>query len=141
MTEKKRMRGGDVFFDTNVLLYLISEDITKADRAETLLALGGVISVQVLNEFAAVALRKQAVNFTELRQILATIRAVCVVKPVDIETHELGLNLAERHRFSINDGLIIAAALRAGCSLLYTEDLHDGQTIEQLTIRDPFTPR
>ena len=70
------MRGGDVFFDTNVLLYLISEDITKADRAETLLALGGVISVQVLNEFAAVALRKQAVNFKELRQILATIRAV-----------------------------------------------------------------
>ena len=49
------MRGGDVFFDTNVLLYLISEDITKADRAETLLALGGVISVQVLSEFAAVA--------------------------------------------------------------------------------------
>ena len=132
------MRGGDVFFDTNVLLYLISEDITKADRAEMLLALGGVISVQVLNEFAAVALRKQAVNFTELRQILATIRAVCVVKPVDIETHELGLNLAERHRFSIYDGLIIAAALRAGCSLLYTEDLHDGQTIEQLTIRNPF---
>ena len=116
MTEKKRMRGGDVFFDTNILLYLISEDITKADRAETLLALGGVISVQVLNEFAAVALRKQAVNFTELRQILATIRAVCVVKPVDTETHELGLNLAERHRFSIYDGLIVAAALRAGCS-------------------------
>ena len=135
------MRGGDVFFDTNILLYLISEDITKADRAETLLALGGVISVQVLNEFAAVALRKQAVNFTELRQILATIRAVCVVKPVDIETHELGLNLAERHRFSIYDGLIVAAALRAGCPLLYTEDLHDGQTVEQLTIRDPFTYR
>ena len=54
------MRGGDVFFDTNVLLYLISEDITKADRAETLLALGGIISVQVLNEFAAVALRSQS---------------------------------------------------------------------------------
>ena len=141
MTEKKRMRGGDVFFDTNVLLYLISEDITKADRAETLLALGGVISVQVLNEFAAVALRRQAVNFTELRQILATISAVCIVKPVDIETHELGLNLAERHRFSIYDGLIVAAALRAGCSLLYTEDLHDGQTVEQLTIRDPFASR
>jgi predicted nucleic acid-binding protein len=133
------MRGGDAFFDTNVLLYLISEDISKADRAETLLALGGVISVQVLNEFAAVVLRKQAVDFTELREILATIRAACSVKSVDIETHELGLNLAERHRFSIYDGLIIAAALRAGCSLLYTEDLHDGQTIEQLTIRNPFT--
>jgi predicted nucleic acid-binding protein len=138
LTEKKRMRGDDVFFDTNVLLYLISGDITKADRAEALLAVGGVISVQVLNEFAAVALRKQAVDFMELREILATIRAVCAVKPVDIETHELGLNLTERHRFSIYDGLIIAAALRAGCSLLYTEDLADGQTIEQLTVRNPF---
>jgi len=113
--------------------------VTKADCVEALLDLCGVISVRVLNEFAAVALRKQAVDFTELREILVTIRAVCAVKPVDIETHELGLNLAEQHRFSIYDSLIIAAALRAGCSLLYTEDLHDGQTIEQLTIRNPFT--
>ena len=132
------MRGADVFFDTNVLLYLIAEDVRKADRVEQLLALGGIISVQVLNEFAAVAMRKRAVSFTELREILSSIRAVCVVKPVDIETHERGLKLAERHRFSIYDSLIIAAALRAGCSLLYTEDLHDGQTIEQLTIRNPF---
>jgi hypothetical protein len=58
----------------------------------------------------------------------------------DIETHELGLDVAERHHFSIYDSLIIAAALRAGCSILYTEDLSSGQRIAQLTICDPFAP-
>ena len=43
------------FFDTNVLLYLLSEDAAMADRAEEIIAIGGVISVQILNEFASVA--------------------------------------------------------------------------------------
>lgn len=64
MTEKKQMRGGDVFFDTDVLLYLISEDITKADRAETLLALGGAVSVQVLNRGGCTAQTRDAPSFT-----------------------------------------------------------------------------
>ena len=52
------MSGGEDFFDTNVVLHLLSADTAKADRAEELLALGGTISVQVLNEFVAVASRK-----------------------------------------------------------------------------------
>ena len=132
------MPAADVFFDTNVLLYLLSDDIAKADRAEALLANGGVISVQVLNEFAAVAVGKKAVNFTELKEILSAIRIACAVKPLDIETHELGLDIAERYQFSIYDSLIVAAALRARCAILYSEDLHHGQTIEQMTIRNPF---
>jgi predicted nucleic acid-binding protein len=75
----------------------------------------------------------------EIREILSTIRAVCIVKPLDIATHELGLDMAERYRFSIYDGLIVAAAVRAGCSILYTEDLNQGQVIDQLTIRNPFS--
>jgi len=132
------MPAADAFFDTNVLLYLLSDDTAKADRAEALLVNGGVISVQVLNEFAAVAVGKKAVDFTELKDILSAIRIACAVKPLDIETHELGLDIAERYRFSIYDSLIIAAALRARCSVLYSEDLHHGQTIEQITIRNPF---
>lgn len=128
----------EIFFDTNVLLYLLSDDAAKADRAETLLAAGGVISVQVLSEFASVALRKKAVDFAELREVLSAIRAVCSVNPLDVETHDLGLDVAERYRFSIYDSLIVAAALRAGCSTLYSEDLQDGQTLERLTIRNPF---
>jgi predicted nucleic acid-binding protein len=133
------MSEANSFFDTNVLLYLLSAEAAKADRAEKLLAAGGIVSEQVLNEFASVASRKLAMEIPEIREILSTIRAVCIVKPLDIATHELGLDMAERYRFSIYDGLIVAAAVRAGCSILYTEDLNQGQVIDQLTIRNPFS--
>jgi predicted nucleic acid-binding protein len=132
------MPGADVFFDTNVLLYLLSKDADKAVRADELLSSGGVISVQVLNEFAAAALGKKAVNFAELREILSSIRVACSVETVDLKTHEHGLDIAERYKFSIYDSMIIAAALHAGCTTLFSEDLQNGQTIEDLTIKNPF---
>ena len=132
------MRKADRFFDTNVLLYLLSNDAAKADRAEILLASGGIISVQVLNEFASVASRKLALTILEIREILSTIGEVCIVKPLDIETHKLGLDMTERYGFSIYDGLIVAAAVLAGCTILYTEDLQHGQMIEKLLIQSPF---
>ena len=58
------------FFDTNVLLYLLSADATKADRAEELLKdQGGIVNVQVLNEFVNVATRKLAMSFAEVRAL------------------------------------------------------------------------
>jgi predicted nucleic acid-binding protein len=134
----RRMSATDIFFDTNVLLYLLSGDAAKADRAEGLLAAGGVVSVQVLNEFVAVAVGKLAMPLVEIREVLATIRSICSVKPLDIETHELGVDLAERYRYSIYDSLILAAALRADCVTLFSEDFQHGQKIERLTIRNPF---
>jgi predicted nucleic acid-binding protein len=126
------------FFDTNVLFYLLSADAAKAERAEQLVAAGGVISVQVLNEFAATAARKLAMRVADIRVILSTLRALCAVKPLDVMTHELGLDLAQRYRYSIYDAMIVAAALRASCSTLYSEDLRHGQKIERLTILNPF---
>lgn len=127
------------FFDTNVLLYLLSADATKADRVEETLAAGATISVQVLNEFAAVALRKLGMTVAEVRDALEPIMAICKVLPITVEIHQRGLQIAERYRFAIYDALIIAAALDAGCSTLYTEDLQDGQVIDNtLTIRNPF---
>ena len=59
--------------------------------------------------------------------------------PITIETHEAALRIAEKHGYNIFDALVVAAALEAGCATLYSEDLHDGQTIDgQLTIRNPF---
>jgi predicted nucleic acid-binding protein len=135
------MSAADSFLDTNVLVYLLSEDAEKADRAEALIASGGVVSVQVLNEFASTASRKLAMRIAEIQEILATIRAVCTVVPLDVETHDLGLEVAERQHLSIYDAMIVAAALRAGCRLLYTEDLNEGQKIDRLTIRNPFVGR
>lgn len=134
------MKGAKAFFDTNVLLYLISEDSAKADRAEEVLAQGGVISVQVLNEFASVASRKHRLSYPEIRETLDTFRAVCKVEPLTLDIHEQGLVVAERYGFSLYDALIVAAALKAGCATLYSEDMQDGQTIEgRLVIRNPFT--
>jgi predicted nucleic acid-binding protein len=133
------MSATDAFFDTNVLLYLLSDDAPKADRAEDLLADGGVISVQVLNEFAAVASRKLGLAWPEIREVLGTAQSLCRVEPLTIATHERGLAIAERYGFSVYDSLIVAAALLAGCGVLWTEDLQDGQRIEdQLTVKNPF---
>ena len=133
------MNGGEDFFDTNVVLYLLSADAAKADRAEELLAIGGTISVQVLNEFVAVASRKLRMPWIEIREVLAQIRAVCAVESMTIETHEKALRIAERYGVSIYDALIVSAALLANCKTLHSEDMQDGQVIErQLTIRNSF---
>lgn len=136
------MSAAEAFFDTNVLLYLLSSDTTKADRAEELLAKGGTVSVQVLNELANVARRKLGLPWSEVVDILTQIRAVCEVEPLTVETHVHGIRLAERYNLSVYDALILAAALQAGCTIVYTEDLQDGQTVEEvLTVRNPFTTR
>ena len=133
------MSAADVFFDTNVVLYLLSGDAAKADRAEELLAIGGSISVQVLNEFASVALRKLRMSWAEIREVLAQVRAVCPVETMSLATHDRAVVVAERYGLSMYDALIVAAALLVGCKTLYSEDMQDGQVIErQLTICNPF---
>ena len=133
------MSGADSFFDTSVLLYLLSDDTVRADRIETLLSARGVISVQVLNEFAVVALRKLNMPLNEVREILGTIRAVCAVEPISVETHDRGLAVFERYRFSLYDSMLVATALISGAKILYSEDLQNGQIIDdQLRVTNPF---
>jgi predicted nucleic acid-binding protein len=132
------MSAADRFLDTNILLYLLSSEQQKADKAERLIAEGGTISVQVLNEFASVATRKLGMSITEVRECLAAVRAASRVVPLATETHDLGLDLAERHGFAIYDAFIVAAALGAGCKLLLSEDLQAGRKVQGLTIRNPF---
>ena len=133
------MSGAERFIDTNVLLYLLSADETKANQAEALVAAGGVISVQVLNEFAAVASRKLGMPLADIRETLDTIRAICAVVPVDEATHDAAMQVAERYGFSIYDALIVASALGAGCRILLTEDLQHGSTVDRrLRIVNPF---
>jgi predicted nucleic acid-binding protein len=136
------MSAVDAFFDTSVLLYLLSSDAAKSDRVETLLADRGTISVQVLNEFAAVAIRKLKMPLPEVREVLDTIRAVSDVEPVTVETHDRALAIVERYGFSLYDSLLIAAALIAGSKVLYSEDLQHGQLIDRrLRVVNPFSAR
>lgn len=131
--------SADHFFDSNVLIYLFSGDDTKADEAELLLSRGGVISVQVLNEFASVASRRAGMSSAEIREALEPIRAICTVHPLTEEIHDLGMQLAERYQLSIYDATIVGSALAAGCNTLFSEDMQDGQIIDRkLSIRNPF---
>jgi predicted nucleic acid-binding protein len=127
------------FADTNVLLYLISRDAAKARRTEKLLSARVAISVQVLNEFSNVARRKHSLDWNELSETLAGIRHFVELHPLTLDTHLLGLALAERYGFSIYDSMIAAAALQAGCDTLFSEDFQAGQVIDRrLKIVNPF---
>lgn len=86
MIAKKPIGVAEAFFDSNVLLYLIASDTEKAMRSEALLAEGGVISVQVLNEFTNVALRKQGLAWSQIHGALAPIRYLCRIEPLRLET-------------------------------------------------------
>jgi predicted nucleic acid-binding protein len=128
------------FFDTNVLIYAVAKNDPRASKAEALIAGGGVISVQSLNEFVSVARRKLGMSWKEVREFLDIICILCP-NPVSLslDTHRVALAIAEEYRYSIYDGLIASAALEADCKTLYSEDLQDGQTINRrLTIRNPF---
>jgi len=128
------------FFDTNVILYAFHEDDARGRTAETLLAAGGTVSVQVLNEFVAVVRRKFDKSWEEVRRALDIVRVFCPDPvPLTMEIHERALAIAARYRYSIFDSLIIAAALSAGARTLYSEDMRAGQKIQGLTIRNPFS--
>ena len=126
------------FVDTNIVLYLL-DDGPKADRAEAILAQGPRISVQVLNEATVNCRRKASLSWDETGAFLAGIQALCPVEDLTLQTHEIGRALAERYGFSVYDAMIVAAALIAGCTTLWTEDMHNGLLVEgQLRLVNPF---
>lgn len=128
------------FIDSNVLLYLLSADPAKANRAEEVMRAGGVINVQVLNEIANVMRRKLSMSWREIDDVLALIRAICPAEPLTVGIHDHGRLVAERYGLNVYDAMIVAAALIRGCKTLYSEDMQDGLLIDsQLRIRNPFT--
>jgi predicted nucleic acid-binding protein len=127
------------FFDTNVVAYLASGDTGKADRAEAVIAEGGSISVQVLNELANVARRKMQMSWSETHALLDMLRSLLTVLPLTTDIHETGLRLAERYGLSIYDAMIAASAAHAGCDTLYSENMRHGLVLDEgLRIVNPF---
>jgi predicted nucleic acid-binding protein len=130
------------FFDTNILIYLASDDAANADRAEAIVREGGAISVKVLNEVANVARRTMQLSWEETSGRLSSLRELLTVHPVTVDTHELGLALAERHQLALYDALIAASALLAECDRLWSENMQDGMAIDRrLRIVNPFRAR
>jgi predicted nucleic acid-binding protein len=129
------------FFDTNVLVYTVTLDPRKR-QADRILRTGGIVSVQVLNEFANVARNKlrhewRTITYA-LEQFRLSFEAVC---PLTLDTHVAAVSLAEDNGLAFDDALIVASAIEAGCDTLYTEDMQHNRAIGGLTIRNPFIER
>ena len=135
--------SASAFFDTNVLVYaVVVQDDSRSQQAEDLIAEGGTVSVQVLNELAAVARRKAKMPWEEVRFAIENVKVLCPDPlPITLDTHREALAIAERYGYKIYDALMVASALEARCAILYSEDMQNGQVIDQrLTIRNPFLP-
>ena len=128
------------FFDTNVLVYAVVQDDPRSQKAQELIAQGGAVSVQVLNEFVDVVRRKAKMPWDEVRFASENIKTLCPDQlPITIDTHHEALTISEKYGYRIYDALLVASALAARCTILYSEDMQDGQVIDgRLTIRNPF---
>ena len=126
------------FLDSNVVLYLLSGDRVKAERAQALLEAGGVISVQVLNEVTSICLRKLKMPWPEVDALLLAVKAACEVMPLTVASHEKAVELAKRFQLSFYDANIVASALLSGAPVLLSEDMHSGMQIDGLFIQNPF---
>ncbi|MFO7761026.1 MAG: PIN domain-containing protein [Desulfobia sp.] len=134
------------FIDTNIFVYTFRSDIPeKQEEANgivrsAVVGRNGCISYQVAQEFINVATRKFVVplSIADCRKYFDTILVPLCEVFAGIGLYHRALDVKERWRFSFYDALIVAAALQADCTLLYSEDLQHGQKIGDLTIINPF---
>jgi predicted nucleic acid-binding protein len=127
-----------VFLDTNILIYAQQAGV-KAYISQDLIAAGGIISAQVLNELANVLRKKQGRSWRDIELVLDDIdNALDPPLPLTDKTSRVAIALARDNGFAFYDALIIASAIEAGCDTLYTEDMQHGRAIGGVTIRNPF---
>ena len=130
------------FLDTNLLVYLYSDsDVSKRQLVvQTINKYERFVSTQVLNEFCNVCIRKLKLPVSDIHNAIQEICNTCNLVYIDDKTVIKALGNHERYGFSYYDSLIIASALESDCSYLLSEDMADGQIIEnQLTIANIFS--
>jgi predicted nucleic acid-binding protein len=129
-----------IALDTNVLMFLYNDEfIDKRSIAENLVFANPIIPAQVVSEFLNVS--KRLLQIPKLDTLIKCNKVLrnCTIVP----TTQIILNHAEklitRYDLQLFDAIIVASALEAGCTILYTEDMHHGLIIEgTLSIINPF---
>jgi predicted nucleic acid-binding protein len=130
-----------VFVDTNILVYLYSEDEVKkrAVACDAIEKYNCITSTQALTEFSNVCIKKLHIQAEVISKSIDEITSVCAVVPVEQETIKKALELHGKYGYSYYDCLIIASALIYNCTFLLTEDLKNRHVIENcLTIHNIF---
>jgi predicted nucleic acid-binding protein len=128
------------FADSNVLVYTLDKTSSKRAIAFSIWREGVTVSTQVIMEFTNVCLRKLKMNKADAFENALNILDGATVRPVTKELVRESFVLSSKYGFSHWDSLIVAAALQANCTTLYSEDVQHGQIIEgKLTIVNPFS--
>ena len=131
------------FLDANVLVYSDDRDApAKQRRALDLLteqrrARSGVVSLQVLQEYFVAATKKLGVDAAIARRKVELFANYHLVR-LDVEDVLGAIDLHRLHQLAFWDALIVRAAKQGGCSVLYSEDLQDGRSIDGVRIVNPF---
>jgi len=130
-----------IALDSNILIYNHSLDQeNKRLIASRFFEEKPVVSSQVVSEYINVMKRVFKMQKLELMQLCTLWLEKCIIQPVILSTIQLAKNLINKYDYQIFDGIIIAAALEADCDILYSEDMHTGQIIEnKLRIVNPFS--
>jgi predicted nucleic acid-binding protein len=127
------------FFDTNIVLYtVLTDDVDKAERALSKIGLGGIISVQVLNEIIMVLRRRKKWAWADVDIAIGAAESILNVVDLTRESQKLAVEFAQRYGYAIYDANILASAKLAGCDTLWSEDMAHGQVIEGVRITNPF---
>lgn len=133
--------------DTNIVVYAYdpSEPSKQALSQKLLRALSSteslVFSAQVLNEFAAVLLRKRTqsgMTYEEIRSVVEELVSLGRVVPLTSEATFLALDVLQRHGLSFWDALIWATAKGQGIRQIYSEDFQHGRDLEGVRFVNPF---
>lgn len=134
-----------IFLDSNILLYLYAADeINKNQEIQDLLKKYEhiLISTQVLFEFSYIMHRKLKRNYTDIEMALKEFHEAFDIVLITYDMLQHALKIATKYRYSFPDSLIIAAALGSGCNLLFSEDMHNEQIIENsLKLMNPFVQK
>jgi predicted nucleic acid-binding protein len=130
-----------LFLDSNILVYCYStSDMHKRGIARSLTSMDNIhISTQVLNETTNVLAKKYSIPWSDLAKLIDDFENNFTVRLVSISEIRKACGIAERYGFSFFDSLMIASALECNCDVLYSEDMQNGQIIEdKLKIVNPF---
>ena len=131
------------FIDSNVLVYSADpRDAAKQQIAKTIVMSARnsndyVISAQVINEFANVALNKLGKENEDVQKFIWMFREI---KTVDVRLawSSRALEIMKRYGLQFYDSLLLAAAEALGCDEFLTEDLNDGQMYGSVKAVNPF---
>lgn len=137
---------GKYFLDTNIFVY--SFNVNEKDKQRKSISLIanaldnqiGCVSYQVVQEFLNVAARKfiKPLSIQDCqRYLISVLEPLCEIY-ASAGLYNQALEISERWQYSFYDSLIIAAAINCRCSILYTEDLQNGQKIQNVTVINPF---